>query len=81
MTGFDIFINHHKVIYILEIHLLVQVINIHKEEIAMIEIKMFPASYGDSFLISCIGDTNTHIMVDMGFSTTYDNYISKEIQK
>lgn len=47
----------------------------------MIEIKMFPASYGDSFLISCIGDINTHIMVDMGFSTTYENYISKEIQK
>ncbi|MFC3846894.1 MBL fold metallo-hydrolase, partial [Paenibacillus sp. MAH-36] len=47
----------------------------------MIEIKMFPASYGDSFLISCMGDIKTHIIVDMGFSSTYDKYISKELQK
>ncbi|WP_025685340.1 MBL fold metallo-hydrolase [Paenibacillus maysiensis] len=47
----------------------------------MIEVKMFPASYGDSFLISCMGDINTHIIVDMGFSTTYDKYISQELQK
>lgn len=47
----------------------------------MIEIKMFPASYGDSFLISCMGDIKTHIIIDMGFSTTYDKYISQELQK
>ncbi|MBL0386380.1 MBL fold metallo-hydrolase [Tumebacillus sp. ITR2] len=38
-------------------------------------IEMFPASYGDSFLISC-GDSNrTNLLIDSGFKSTYDDYI------
>ncbi|MBU9705492.1 Zn-dependent hydrolase [Paenibacillus sp. AK121] len=47
----------------------------------MLEVKMFPASYGDSFLISCRGKAINHILVDMGFATTYEKFISEELQK
>lgn len=46
-----------------------------------IEIKMFPASYGDSFLVTCNGELKTHILIDMGFYSTYDNYIKEELVK
>ncbi|WP_322922254.1 AVAST type 1 anti-phage system MBL fold metallo-hydrolase Avs1a [Paenibacillus campi] len=38
-----------------------------------INIEMFPASYGDSFLISCSNEIN--ILVDTGFKSTYEKYI------
>ncbi|WP_201008725.1 MBL fold metallo-hydrolase [Paenibacillus glycanilyticus] len=47
----------------------------------MIELKMFPASYGDSFLLTCKGNRRTHIIIDMGFSSTYENFIKYELQK
>jgi len=46
-----------------------------------IEIKMFPASYGDSFLITCKANKKTHILVDMGFKSTYNKFIKKELEK
>ncbi|EEM56187.1 MULTISPECIES: MBL fold metallo-hydrolase [Bacillus cereus group] len=45
-----------------------------------IEIKMFPASYGDSFLVTCKGKKNTHILIDMGFMSTYNNSIKQELK-
>lgn len=45
-----------------------------------IDIRMFPASYGDSFLITCRGDKNTHIVIDMGFKQTYNNFIKQELK-
>ncbi|MDT0192148.1 MBL fold metallo-hydrolase [Exiguobacterium sp. BG5(2022)] len=48
---------------------------------SLVNIKMFPASYGDSFLVTCYGKEKTHILIDMGFKSTYDNCIKKEIQK
>jgi beta-lactamase superfamily II metal-dependent hydrolase len=46
-----------------------------------VEIRVFPASYGDSILITCKGEKNTHILVDMGFSSTYEKSIRKELKK
>ncbi len=46
-----------------------------------IEIKMFPASYGDSFLVTCKGEKHTHILIDMGFKSTYDKAIKKELKE
>lgn len=45
-----------------------------------IDIQMFPASFGDSFLITCRGQKNTHIMIDMGFKHTYNNFIKQELK-
>jgi beta-lactamase superfamily II metal-dependent hydrolase len=44
-------------------------------------IKMFPASYGDSFLVQCSGKKNTNILIDMGFMSTYNHAIKKEVMK
>lgn len=41
---------------------------------------MFPASYGDSFLVTCQGKENTHILIDMGFKKTYNSYIKQELK-
>ncbi|PEQ43631.1 Zn-dependent hydrolase [Bacillus cereus] len=46
-----------------------------------IEIKMFPASYGDSFLVTCKGEKQTHILIDMGFKGTYNKTIKKELKE
>ncbi|MGD6796269.1 MBL fold metallo-hydrolase [Metabacillus indicus] len=46
-----------------------------------INIDMFPASYGDSFLVKCMGEKNSNILIDMGFKSTYKNYINKELIK
>ncbi len=46
-----------------------------------IEIKMFPASYGDSFLLRCFGAENTNILIDMGFKSTYKNHIKNELRR
>lgn len=48
-----------------------------------INIEMFPASYGDSFLISC-GDGDmerTNLLVDSGFISTYENYLRDRLQQ
>jgi len=49
--------------------------------LSKLELKMFPASYGDSFLISCSGNKQTNILIDMGFMSTYTNVIKKELQR
>lgn len=45
-----------------------------------INIKLFPASYGESILVSCKGENVTNIMIDMGFVSTYTNSIKSELQ-
>lgn len=45
-----------------------------------IELKLFPASYGDSFLITCKGKENTNIIIDMGLISTYDNSIKRQLE-
>lgn len=48
-----------------------------------INIEMFPASYGDSFLISC-GDGDmerTNLLVDSGFISTYEDYLRDRLQQ
>jgi len=48
----------------------------------MIEIKSFEAGKGDAFLISFGEDKETqkHIIIDMGFGTTYDTYIKSKLE-
>ncbi|WP_374965705.1 MBL fold metallo-hydrolase [Lysinibacillus sp. RS5] len=46
-----------------------------------ISIKVFPASYGDSFLVSCFGKKKINILIDTGFKSTYDEVIKKELLK
>ncbi|MGM0836558.1 MAG: MBL fold metallo-hydrolase [Bacillota bacterium] len=45
-----------------------------------VEINMFPASYGDSFLVRCLGEKNTNFLIDMGFKSTYTNSIKSELE-
>ncbi len=40
---------------------------------------MFPASYGDSFLVTCVGNENTYVLIDMGFMSTYSNSIKDKL--
>jgi beta-lactamase superfamily II metal-dependent hydrolase len=42
---------------------------------------MFPASYGDSFLVRCFGDKTTNILIDMGFKSTYQNHIKNNLKR
>ncbi len=44
----------------------------------MIEVQAFPASYGESILIS-VGEheDKKNILIDTGFSSTYENHIKK----
>lgn len=44
-----------------------------------IKIEIFKALWGESFLITCYGEKDTHIMIDMGFSDTYNNYLKKRL--
>ncbi len=45
----------------------------------IIKIKVFPASYGESFLVTCEGNNKTNILVDMGFESTYSNHIREQL--
>lgn len=47
---------------------------------AEIQVKIFPASYGDSFLVSFFGEKNIHILIDMGFKKTYTDSIRNELK-
>lgn len=42
-------------------------------------IKAFPASNGESFLIKCIGEKVTNILIDCGYKSTYES-IEKELK-
>ncbi len=44
-------------------------------------IEMFPASYGDSFLVTCGDQMKTNILIDAGFQSTYHNSIKKRLAK
>ncbi|AMQ04987.1 AVAST type 1 anti-phage system MBL fold metallo-hydrolase Avs1a [Sporosarcina psychrophila] len=44
-----------------------------------IYVEMFPASNGDSFLISCGDDQQINILIDSGFAATYKNYIRQRL--
>lgn len=46
-----------------------------------IHIEMFPASYGDSFFVSCGDKNKTHLLIDSGFSSTYTEYIRDRLQQ
>ena len=46
----------------------------------MIQIKMFPAKNGDSFLIKAGDLPNSHILIDGGFNDTYTKYIKPELE-
>ncbi|OXS75821.1 AVAST type 1 anti-phage system MBL fold metallo-hydrolase Avs1a [Domibacillus enclensis] len=46
-----------------------------------IAISMMPASYGDSFLISCKNLSDTNILIDTGFISTYTNYLKPRLLK
>jgi beta-lactamase superfamily II metal-dependent hydrolase len=45
----------------------------------MIEISILPASYGESILVTCVGEENINICIDMGFKSTFRNHIKKEL--
>lgn len=47
--------------------------------ISLLKIEIFPASYGDSFLVTCIGEVNTYLLIDMGFMSTYSNSIKAKL--
>jgi metal-dependent hydrolase (beta-lactamase superfamily II) len=45
----------------------------------LLKIEILPASYGDSFLVTCIGKENTYILIDMGFMSSYSNSIKERL--
>jgi len=45
----------------------------------LIKIEVFPASYGDSFLVTCMGKENTYLLIDMGFMSSYSNSIKEKL--
>ncbi|MDH6372518.1 beta-lactamase superfamily II metal-dependent hydrolase [Paenibacillus sp. PastF-3] len=36
---------------------------------------MFPAKNGDTFLVSCFGESNVNILIDLAYLHTYKNYV------
>ncbi|QEL85893.1 MBL fold metallo-hydrolase [Bacillus mycoides] len=46
-----------------------------------IKIDMFEAGNGDSFLVKCIGNNLTNILIDFGYSNTYKKYVEKSLRK
>jgi len=56
----------------------------NKEEtelLSTITIEIFPAQFGESFLVTIEGQEKTYILIDMGFSTTYNSYIKPRLQQ
>lgn len=47
----------------------------------MIEITMYPAKEGDAFLLSFGEDKHTNIIIDMGLSVTYKDFIRQDLIK
>lgn len=45
----------------------------------MISIEVFPASYGESILVSLGDDNIKNILIDCGFVSTYNNHIKKRL--
>ena len=44
-----------------------------------LQVSMFEAGNGDSFLIECIGEKKTNILVDFGYSSTYKKYVENHL--
>ncbi|WP_145328657.1 Zn-dependent hydrolase [Paenibacillus xylanexedens] len=45
----------------------------------MLRIEVFPASYGDSFLVTCTGEQKCYLLIDMGFMSTYSKSIKAKL--
>ncbi|OFD90552.1 hypothetical protein BWGOE13_55190 [Bacillus mycoides] len=45
-----------------------------------IQLNMFEAGNGDSFLIKCIDENITNILVDFGYSNTYKKHVEKHLR-
>ncbi|MEL7635528.1 MULTISPECIES: hypothetical protein [Sporomusa] len=45
-----------------------------------ITIEVFPAKYGESFLVTCHDIKPFHILIDMGFADTYEHYIKERLK-
>ncbi|HDR7066666.1 TPA: MBL fold metallo-hydrolase [Bacillus cereus] len=46
-----------------------------------VTLKIFPASYGDSFLFSCnVNKKAYNILIDTGFAKTYDKFLKRELR-
>lgn len=54
-----------------------------KNPVPLIEIEMFPASFGDSFLISFAIENNKklHLLIDCGFKSTYKDSLRKRLKE
>ena len=46
----------------------------------MIKIEVFPASYGESILVTLGNDKKMNILIDSGFASTYRDYIKDRLQ-
>ena len=46
----------------------------------MIKIEAFPASYGESILVTLGNDKKMNILIDSGFASTYRDYIKDRLQ-
>lgn len=46
----------------------------------MIDVKMYPAKNGDSFLISMGIETKKHILIDCGYIDTYRKFLKSDLQ-
>ena len=46
----------------------------------MIKIEVFPASYGESILVTLGSDKKMNILIDSGFASTYRNYMKNRLQ-
>lgn len=42
---------------------------------------MFPAKNGDTFLVSCYGEPNVNILIDLAYSHTYKNFVRLVLRK
>ena len=45
----------------------------------MIQVKMYPAKNGDSFLISAGDREKKHILIDCGYAETYDKFLKNDL--
>ena len=45
-----------------------------------IQIDMFEAGNGDSFLVKCMGRNNTNMLIDFGYSSTYKKHVEKHLK-
>ena len=41
--------------------------------------EILPASFGDCFLVQCTGKQKTNILIDAGFSQTYEKFLKERL--